>query len=235
MRCKSKPIETLKSGLEAALDLVLPPRCCGCDGPAAPGQAFCEACRPSLLEPENPCPCCGLPGVTQRCPACRNRTRPLASARSAFLYGGALAQAIHRLKFRGATHLARPLGRLMVPLAVALEGSVDVAVPVPLHRRRLRARGFNQAALLARCLGLPLRHDVLERVRETLAQTDLGAAERWANVRGAFRAGRRASGRRVLIVDDVSTTGATATACATALLDAGAHEVHLLTLARAMP
>jgi len=161
--------------------------------------------------------------------------RTIQSVLAPLIYGGQVAEAIQRLKHRGASHLARPLGRLMRPLVPV---DLDVALPVPLHPRRLRARGYNQSALLARVACrrlLPLRHDLLDRIRDTPAQKDLGPRQRWANVQGAFGAGRAARGLRLLLVDDVTTTGATAAACAAALLDAGALEVHLLTLARAVP
>jgi ComF family protein len=114
----------------------------------------------------------------------------------------------------------------------------DLAVPVPLHPNRLRSRGFNQAALLCRAALrgiLPVRCGLLFRVRDTPAQTELGPGERWSNVQGAFVASPKVKGRSVLLVDDVTTTGATACACAEALVGQGADEVHLLTLARAMP
>jgi ComF family protein len=111
--------------------------------------------------------------------------------------------------------------------------NIDLAVPVPLHRSRRRARGFNQASELARHLG-PRLTEALKRTRATPSQTDLPAARRHANVKGAFTLARRADvrGRRIVLVDDVSTTGATLEACARVLTDAGAREVRALTAAR---
>ena len=139
-----------------------------------------------------------------------------------------MATAIHRLKYRDRPDLARPLGGV---LATALPTTLDVdlVVPVPLHPRRLGHRGYNQSALLARVVAfeLELRHDAtaLERIRDTDAQAELGRAERHANVAGAFVGARRLAGRRVLLIDDVTTTGATLGACADAARRAGAQEV----------
>src|SRR5581483_5379618 len=134
--------------------------------------------------------------------------------------------------------LATPLGRL---LRGSCAPAGDVVVPVPLHPRRLRAREFNQAALLAYAARAssrapPVDVQALDRVRDTPPQTELGVIDRRANVRGAFRAHEdRVRGKSITLVDDVMTTGATAEACTRALLDAGAREVAVLTLARAMP
>lgn len=155
-------------------------------------------------------------------------------------YEGTLRDVIHALKYEGRRTLARPLGQLMAAHGASLLDGADCAVPVPLHRRRHRARGFNQAAELARALGLPVV-DALVRVRATSSQTDLPAAQRHRNVRGAFRAaragllGRRRAavgGRTIVLIDDVCTTGATLEACAAVLKAAGAREVRALTAAR---
>ena len=162
----------------------------------------------------------------------------LTTARAVLLYGGQVARAIQRLKYEGAAHLARPLGRLMHGEIMDRIAQIDLILPVPLHPRRLVSRGYNQAGLLAseaaRGAAVPVCHGRLRRIRHTAAQTGLSKGERRANVQGAFRASGM-SGARVLLVDDVATTHCTASACALALLEAGARQVHLLTLARAMP
>jgi ComF family protein len=150
------------------------------------------------------------------------------------LYDGRLRDVIHALKYDARPTIARHLGRRMAGAgATVLEGA-DAVVPVPLHRSRERRRGFNQARELARHLGTPMRDDLI-RTRRTGTQADLPAAKRRANVRGAFALKRRAScdGLVVVLVDDVSTTGATLNACAAVLLAAGAAEVRALTAARA--
>ncbi|MBZ5608668.1 MAG: ComF family protein [Acidobacteriia bacterium] len=160
----------------------------------------------------------------------------LDAAYSFGFYEDELRELIHLFKYHGVQTLAKPLGRLLA-LALPRQQSFDVIVPMPLHWRKRWRRGFNQAALLAREIGrrshVPVAH-LLRRVRNTAAQAGLTNAKRRLNVSGAFRAsGRALNGKRVLLIDDVMTTGATASACARALKRAGAAEVTLLTLARA--
>ncbi len=226
----------------ALLALLYPARCSSCDGPCEEGAAFCELCGISLEAIAVACPRCGFPSESDGaaragpCLACLKRAPPFRTAEAPFLFGGALARAVRRLKWGRQPELGRPLGAL---LPKRLLEAADLVVPVPLHPRRLRAREFNQSALLAIEVARrrrPVDLRALERTRDTPPQSALGVAERRRNVRGAFRA-RRSSveGRRVLLVDDVFTTGATCEACTLALLEAGAAEVAVLTLARAMP
>lgn len=150
------------------------------------------------------------------------------------LYEGVLADAIHHFKFHGVRRLHRPLGGLLLTLEVS---DSDVIVPVPLSLGGLRARGFNQSLLLARHVsvktGMSLVIDGLVKVRETPPQVGLSARERTANLRGAFRVERDFRELKVVLVDDVMTTGATVAACASQLRKAGAAGVTVITLARA--
>jgi ComF family protein len=148
-----------------------------------------------------------------------------------------LRDAIHRLKYTGRTALAAPLGGLMAAYWVQHPMPIDVVVPVPLHPTRLRDRGYNQAALLAREMahrvGLVVDERALIRRRATAPQVELNAQQRSENVRRAFRcSGNSLAGKRTLLVDDVCTTGATLEACAMALYEGGARGVRALTLAR---
>lgn len=150
-----------------------------------------------------------------------------------------LREAIHAFKYEGVRVLAGPLGQLLACTWQQGNVPVDVVLPVPLHRARLRQRGYNQSLLLARVLGaetgLPLREDGLTRQRNTRAQVGLSPEQRRANVQDAFVCtAPNLHGQRVLLVDDVLTTGATLEACATALLQAGVREVWALTLTRAV-
>lgn len=156
---------------------------------------------------------------------------------SVLLFVGPVRKAIHHFKYSNAHALAGPLGALMTAWWDEHPLNGDVLVPVPLHSSRLRQRGYNQAALLARELGhhtgLPLEEQLLVRVRNTSAQMRLDAEQRRQNVSGAFVApSDTLRGRRVVLIDDVCTTGATLQACATALQDAGADTVQAFTLAR---
>jgi ComF family protein len=237
----------------AALDLVFPACCPVCDGTLGAGRRdpLCGACWEGIARLGPPCcESCGRPlaalpslgavadtAVTRHCGACLLAPPPFAWARSAARYAGVVREALHALKFERAPALARPLADLTVEQwGAALPAPVDGVVPVPLGRDRLRTRGYNQAALLAdrvaRRLGVPTRGRWLERARETTPQSELPAAARRANVRGAFRAAPAVAGRRVLLVDDVWTTGATVAECAGALVAAGADGVAVLTVAR---
>jgi ComF family protein len=170
-----------------------------------------------------------------RCPRCRRRTPLVTLARAIGPYEGTLRAIVHALKYDGRPTLGRHLAARMREAGADVLAGADLIVPVPLHRSRERTRGFNQARELARHLGLPVA-DALERTRRTPSQADLPAAKRHANVRAAFACRRNANvdGRTIVLVDDVSTTGATLNACAAPLLDAGACEVRALTAARAV-
>lgn len=179
-------------------------------------------------------------GIEGLCGPCRRRRPRFAYARAAARYGGLVREAIHALKFGGRRGLAEPLGELVAGMGLsALPGAApDLLVPVPLHRRRERERGYNQALLLSRYLerawGVAVRADVLLRRGATVPQADLDAPARRRNVRGAFAVTKPEAivGRHVILVDDVLTTGATAGECARCLTRAGASVVGVLTIAR---
>jgi ComF family protein len=222
------------------LDLLFPLRCAGCD---RVGEApFCQACAATLRTPPSGCAVCGgpaeggsepTPGARPRCRECTRAPPAFASARAPFLYEGALADAVHALKYRGRAELAGPLGLLFAGVEPP---RADVICPLPLHPERLRERGSDQALLLAqaasRQLGLPVR-SLLLRARPTASQVGLDRAGRELNLRGAFRASPGARGLRVCILDDVFTTGATANAAARALRAAGARRVEVRALCQA--
>ena len=235
----------LTTALDALLSILLAPGCAACDAPLErPTQGpVCEGCWRSILPLTPPlCDRCGDPLPTwrvlsappERCRRCRRTPRHIDRGRAIGAYEGALRSIIHALKYEGRRSLARPLGALMRRRgADLLEGAV-CAVPVPLHRSRLRHRGFNQAADLARHVGIPMV-PALRRIRATSTQTGLPAAQRHRNMRDAFAVTRRAAslaGASVVLIDDVSTTGATLEACARALKQAGIAEVRALTAAR---
>lgn len=229
---------------DALLAVLLAPICAACQRPhdRPTRGAVCHECWASILPLTAPlCDTCGdpLPSwraisiAERRCPRCRRRPGALTLSRAVGAYEGSLRAIVHALKYDRRRSVAAPLARMMCAHGTEVLTGADLAVPVPLFRSRRRARGFNQAADLARHVGLPVVH-ALGRVRNTPSQTDLPAARRHANVKGAFRASRprHVIGACVVLVDDVSTTGATLEACARALLDAGAREVRALTAAR---
>ena len=266
----------------ACLQLVWPARCAGCnDLVADDGDVFCDACAPALSPIGPACAVCALPrppdapgaGAATFCPDCARGGFAFARAAAAFEYGATIADAIVRMKHGDRPDLGRRLGRLFaatVGRALGRAGGpvppIDVVLPVPLHARRLRQRGFNQALELARAAlgvlawrpevaGLPelgrrlelagrpelgrrpeLARRLLVRTRDTRELGHLGPAARRREVAGAFGVVDRARvrGQRLLLVDDVMTTGATLDGCAEALLDAGAVEVRVAVLARAV-
>lgn len=218
------------------------------DFPAAMAAHFCPACRQHWTAVTSPlCSRCGLvfksrTGDDHLCGRCLERPGAFSRARALGVYDQSLKSAIHALKFKGAVALADPLGQLLMVTFRRhwSPGDIDVVAPVPLHWRRFRQRGFNQAYLLIRGWDLPeesvIVRDLLVRRRATAPQTGLDRRQRRVNLKEAFALRRpgQAAGKRVLLVDDVLTTGATAEACARALLRDGAERVDLLTLARAV-
>ena len=221
----------------------------------------CESCWVRLRPWEGPaCEGCGIPFASDRamdsrpalCALCRREEFRFDAARSFGLYSGTLRALILQVKFQRRERLGKRLGRLLTETWRAIEphceGKTPVLIPVPLHASRQRQRGFNQATLLARGLaeavrkvdgGAPLCFDAspLLRARPTAPQTGLSLSARHENVRGAFEvvAPERVRERVILLVDDVMTTGATLSACATALKRAGTRRVLAVTLARSVP
>jgi len=225
------------------LDLIFPPACVSCSELLETAGPCCTLCELALEPVPRPgCPQCAEPdpGGTV-CRRCRLHPPPFARARAAFVHEGPLARAIHRFKYEGRSELAAPLGRAFADAEGARLRALGpdlLLVPVPLHRRRLLQRGYDQAALLARVLAsatrLRLELGLLRRVRATRRQVGLTEAEQMANVADAFTVARSVPPRPVVLVDDVFTTGATARAASGALLAHGARVVHVLTLARAV-
>lgn len=195
-------------------EIVSPSRCAACDWSVAPNQLFCAPCAASVLE-----------------------LAEQGRDRAGFEYGGAIATAIVRLKYEDRADIAPRLGAMLRKTLGEL--AVDLVIPVPLHPHRLAIRGYNQAALLARpvarALGARFEPSALLRLRDTPRQQTLDRAQRLANVRAAFvvadRYARRIRGARVLVVDDVRTTGATLDDCRRALEEEGAREVVTLACA----
>jgi ComF family protein len=236
--------------LEALLDTLFPPLCHVCRT-FVPGREeihLCPGCRERIVLIASPlCPVCGLPfatehGIDHPCGPCITSRRPFSRARAAARFGGPVQELIHHFKYGNKVHLARPLGLFTAQALAGFlpSGGTDFIVPVPLHRKRLRERGFNQAQLLGRVLAKQWRINLsvhnLRRVRWTEPQIGLCAADRERNVRGAFQVAdpARFEGRRLLLVDDVYTTGSTVEECARTLKRAGAEEVMVITVARAL-
>jgi len=225
------------------LDLFYPPasRCtaCGKKLAGAEGPALCGACDRALtlIPADEPCPGCGRPGAARGClPCLRQSMRALDAICAAFAHDGPARELVHALKYDKVFAAAPVLAEGMAEALWDWREAFDLLVPVPLHKRKLRQRGFNQAMVLAEELGalagLPAR-EMLGRTVDTAQQAVLDAEARLANMRGAFEPLRPMIGLRVLIIDDVRTTGATAEAAAMACKQGQAASVGLLTATRA--
>jgi ComF family protein len=214
-----------QSFTDGVLSLLFPDRCAGC---GHTGSLLCADCC-ARLQPYPGNGALRMPNRPEQPPL-------LDDALAVFVFGGALREAIHRLKYEQVHRMAAPLAELLVPHMLP----ADVLMPVPLHPRRLAERGFNQSELLAHHLatfsGVPVQAEGLARCRDTAHQVGLDARARQANVQGAFVWQHPTPPpARVLLVDDVLTTGATLGACALALRQAGTREVRALALARSQP
>lgn len=238
---------SVKQLFHTLLDVILPPICHICHSfiPNAGKLHICLTCRDSLPLALSPlCPVCGIPfigtGDDHRCGSCLTNPPHFDTARAYFLYEGPIRDLIHSFKYNQKTHLRNPLALLTLEglNSFLMSQDLHLIVPVPLHRSRLRQRGFNQAVLLGRVisshLSLPIFPDALVRTRPTEPQIDLSAAERRINVKGAFTVFRpdRIAGKRILLLDDVMTTGSTMDECAKELKKAGADAVIAATIAR---
>jgi ComF family protein len=230
--------------LRRALEVVYVPHCAACDVRVERDQPLCLPCSGTLTELGPACPRCAEPLAAPpavECTRCRTlgEAWPLEAAAAPWRYGGALGRALRRMKFARRPDLARELAPLVAPFlaAVARAAEVDVIVPVPLHWRRLALRGFNPAQAVAEACGVDVDARSLVRTRATLPQTGLSGSERVHNVKGAFvvpeRRVKRIECKRVLLVDDVITTGATMAAAARELRAAGAAAIVAFAVARA--
>lgn len=243
MECRMALHEVPIVGFTA--DLICPERCASCGALVHPVHLFCAACWAQVHRLGAPeCARCGCPHPTpRRCDGCADPATPIRTARAWASYHGPVgpspvARAIANFKYGGARRLGRRLAAAMLPRIA--DRAISLVVPVPLHVRRLRQRGFNQSAVLARHLGRSLGCRValtlVVRVRDTPSQITLDPLARAANVADAFRVRHPAlvRGHSILVVDDVWTSGATVRAVAGSLRIAGAQVVDVLTVARVL-
>lgn len=220
------------------LDWVYPPDCGGC---GQKGTRWCIDCSQSIIKIEPPiCPICGNPNNNgELCLRCKSSKPFYTSMRSYAVYQGSIREAIHKLKYNHRMGLGEALARMMISSLEMLNWSLDIITSVPLGLVRFEERGYNQATLLAKPIALsqrlPFSPRILVRRRETRSQVGLTVLERQENMAGAFWADSKlAKGKNILIVDDVTTSGATINSCAKALIDAGASSVYGFSLARAV-
>ena len=249
----------LRRALAASINLLLPPACllCGKSLPDDHGkQSFCQECQVSML-PLGPahCSCCAQPfpnftfnpettvesrkSAQHLCGTCLKRPATFSIVHVAGSYQGGIKDAVHRLKYRNQLTLAKPLGQLLGKAVEAAGNDFvpDCIVPVPLHLDRLRQRGYNQALEvirpIAQQLNVPVDTILLQRIRKTPPQQGLSAIERRSNLRDAFDLTTTPSAQRILLVDDVMTTGETVRECCRTLLKGGIKEVQVAVVGRA--
>lgn len=239
----------LRAAVEAAVTLVYPPTCVACGAATGTPHALCPVCWAGMRFIERPfCERLGTPfaldlGMPLLSPAAIAEPPVFERARAVARYDDTARALVHRLKYGDRLELAQALGVMMARAGAELTREADVIAPVPLHRWRLWRRRFNQAMALARVVsrasGVPCDPFLLARVKPTRSQVGLTRAQRGDNLQGAFRAPDaarpRLEGKRVLLVDDVLTTGATANAASRALLRGGARAVDVLAFARVVP
>jgi competence protein ComFC len=222
----------------SALDLLYPPVCGGC---GETGSRWCAECqhRVQILN-GTLCEVCGLPqdsdGICDTCRAERPHFRVL---RAWAVFEDPVRKALHKLKYRRDIALGDALAAHMTDFVKALNWPIDMVIPIPLGRKRMKERGYNQAGMIAKPLAMSLNvhyaPNQLKRRKETRSQINLSSAERRENVHAAFGTGRGVVGKTILILDDVSTTGSTLSSSAEALFSSGAKDVYALTVARALP
>ncbi len=217
-----------------ALDLLFPLSCVVCH---REGHFICLECEPALPRLVPPyCPICATPDTLGACRWCSAVPLSVDGIRAPFILDGPIREAVHSLKYRGVRAFGRELGRFLARYLEEHPAPGDLIAPVPLHRRRLRDRGYNQSELLARSLakesGLDLDVSLLSKVRHSAPQVGASREQRRSNVEGSFQCRADLAGKAVILVDDVATTGSTLSACASALKDAGASSVWGLALAR---
>lgn len=237
--------------LNALLNLLLPPTCLLCGNDSKKGQ-FCQVCMDKVKLITGPiCTCCGKPFISQECEdhlcgECIKNSEKVyfSKARSICIYKGILHDAIHQFKYSGKTSMAKPLieiisiARNVNGMSWLRDSGHDLIVPVPLHKTKLKERGFNQSLLLAKgfagMFNLPIDYINLKRIRATHPQVSLKGKDRINNVSGAFAVIEKSvfKDKDVLLVDDVYTTGATVRECSKILKMAGARSIDVVTLAR---
>jgi len=223
-----------------ALDLIFPPRCAGCD---QWGERYCASCQEQTKLISSPiCQICGEP-ISGRenttCPRCRESQIYYSAIRSWAYFEGPLQKAIHKLKYRKDLGLSVILAQPMIQLLTEQKWQIDLITAIPLDENRQKERGFNQALYLARPIAwgneVMIKPSAIRRIKITRSQVGLSLEERKMNVADVFSAKQElVSGKSILIVDDVVTTGSTINSCAAALTKAGALRIYGLTLARSM-
>jgi len=233
-----RPAEFVYRFFWQSVDWIYPPRCVGC---GQPDSIWCEACRKSVQEITSSfCPKCGYPrNEAEICRGCDRYCPQFTSVRSWSVYEKSVKEAIHALKYQNNLSVGSIFCESLVAVILREGWKPDAIVPIPLSKVRMKERGYNQAAILAYPvslrLGVPMFQNLIQRTKTTESQVHLNHYERMANLQNAFSARyTHHKFRKVLIVDDVITTGSTINDCARAILESGAEEVYGISVARAV-
>ncbi len=234
---QSKQIKgQLPEWMWGAIDWIFPPHCLGC---GLEGEIICSECYASIKRvPVNVCPYCNAYVSTSgHCPNCANRRPSYAQFRAFAFYGGVIREAIHHLKYQNDIGVARVLAEYLMKVIQTQNWQIDLVVPVPLSKNKQEKRGYNQAERLARpvaeALKKPISTEGLHRIRENASQVDLDINSRRENVKGVFEADPAiVKGKRILLIDDVFTTGATLESASRALKDAKSGLVYAATVGK---
>jgi competence protein ComFC len=238
-RLGASPAYHLLHTFWVTVDWIYPPYCGGCHKPGSRWCADCEA-QAVKIDDSALCPVCGIPqSENHLCSDCKGHPPRIKAIRSWAVYQGAVREAIHRLKFHSDLGLSEIFALKLMDIYIKTGWNIDLITAVPLSRGRMKDRGFNQSGFIARSLALALRIPyypvALKRIRETNSQVGLKVHERQLNVNGAFIADQKVVGsKNILIIDDVTTTGATLSECSKACLEKNAYNVYGLTIARAV-
>lgn len=220
------------------VDFVYPPTCCGCGNP---GSLWCSDCQAKIqVISQNKCKICGSPlPSTGICTDCRNSPPPFTGLRSWAVYTGPLREALISLKYHNNLGLGLIFSKLLAEIVINENWNIDYIVPIPISKGHSRKRGYNQSMVIARplsyLLDIPIENKAVIRCKETSSQVNLSRDERFTNLKYAFRTvSDTLLNKRVLIVDDITTTGATLISCSETLKDSGCSEVYCLTVAKTM-
>ncbi|MHC1741130.1 MAG: ComF family protein [Anaerolineaceae bacterium] len=221
-----------------AVDFLYPPVCAGC---GAPGEIWCQECNSKVhLISDSICQTCGAPQSSKGiCPNCKTSPPPFTAIRSWAEFEGPLREALHRLKYKSDLALGYEFSIPLKKIVLALGWDIDVVIPIPISKSHKKTRGYNQSACIARPLAYALHKPILEtavfRTKETKSQVELSREERFKNLQSAFLGiSAKLLNMKVLLVDDITTTGATLISCSEALKQAGCSQIYCLTVARTM-
>lgn len=224
--------------IKLMLELLYPAKCPFC-GRIVP-EGICGRCREKVITVREPlCKKCGKPVRNEReefCYDCKEKSHLFEDGRSLWVHQSPVSEAVYAMKYQNRRIYGKIFGNEMAEKygQYLKERQVDLIVPIPLHKKRKRKRGYNQAEILARTLSeavkIPMADDVLIRVKETCPQKSLNDKERRRNIRGAFEVKKRLTGRKIVLIDDIYTTGSTLDEAAKTLLGAGAEKVYFLTI-----